>query len=94
MSDAPDELEDSNVSSQVVGKMAMLLPDPLSQHQLFFDNYMYFTSLKLMHYLTEKRLPAIGTARECRLQRCPLMPDKELKKAGRGAMDSAFDSKN
>jgi len=91
-SDAPDELKHLGVSSQVVGKMAMLLPDPLNQYQLFFDNY--FTSLKLMYFLTEKRLPAIGTARECRLQRCPLLTDKELRKAGRGAMDCAFDLKN
>ena len=66
-SNAPEEVKHLSVSSQVVGKMALLLPDPHNHYQLFFDNY--FTSLKLMHFLTEKGLPAIGTARECRLQR-------------------------
>jgi hypothetical protein len=52
---------------------------------VFFDNY--FASPGILLTLKELGLPSACTLRSNRTERCPFKTEKELKKAGRGAMD-------
>jgi hypothetical protein len=54
--------------------------------EVFFDNY--FASPGLLLALKDMGLPAACTLRVNRTEKCPLKTEKELKKEGRGAMDS------
>lgn len=55
-------------------------------HKLFCDNY--FTSLFLLQELLEKGIFMAGTIRANRLEKCPLKPENQMKKIGRGSCDS------
>ena len=55
-----------------------------------FDNW--FATLALLLYLKNIGLHAVGTSRASRLQGCPLIPVKDLKKQERGAVDSLVDN--
>lgn len=52
----------------------------------FFDNC--FTSIGLLRELKSEGIPATGTIRANRLMGCSLEFKEELKKEGRGAMDT------
>ena len=54
-------------------------------HFLYFDNF--FSSFNLFEVLKQKGIKAAGTIRVNRFENPPLMPDRELSKAGRGACD-------
>lgn len=53
---------------------------------MFFDNY--FTSVNLLRELRMVGIQATGTIRANRLMGCNLKSEKELRKEGRGAMDT------
>ena len=55
----------------------------------FFDNF--FTSLKLVDKVTEKKTGATGTVRENMIEKCPITGVKEMKKKERGAYDYQYD---
>lgn len=58
---------------------------PREGFKLYFDNY--FTSVKLMKFLSNEGYCATGTIQEGRTEKCPLPPTKEMKKATRGSSD-------
>ncbi|XP_008481385.1 piggyBac transposable element-derived protein 3-like [Diaphorina citri] len=60
---------------------------PKMEFSLYFDNF--FSSLAVIHKLKEDGFGATGTIRENRLQKCPLMDTKEMKKSkcDRGTFD-------
>ena len=76
-------------SAQVVAKLSIHLPEH-QHHKLFFDNW--FTTLELMFYLKNKGIHAVGTVRHNRVSGCPLLPNKDLEKKERGAMDYRVDN--
>ena len=75
-------------SAQVVAQLCQHLPSH-SGHQLFFDNW--FTTLDLLIYLKNRGILACGTMRANRIQGCPLQTNKDMNKAGRGAIDFKSD---
>ncbi|CAB4019574.1 Hypothetical predicted protein [Paramuricea clavata] len=54
----------------------------------------YNIGLANVVYLKNKGILACGTVRDNRLQGCPLQPNKDLNKAGRGAMDFKSDTES
>jgi len=54
-----------------------------NRHILYFDNF--FTSYNLLNALQDQKIYAAGTARVNRFANPPLIPDKQLRKMGRGA---------
>ena len=57
---------------------------------LFFDNY--FASPHLLVLLKERNISAACTLRSNRIANCPLISENELKKEGRGSVDSQISS--
>ena len=82
------EFEHLQKSAQVVARLCQHLPVNAS-HKLFFDNW--FTTLDLLIYLKKRGILSCGTVRANRLQRCPLLSNKELQKKGRGSLDYKSD---
>ena len=78
-------------SAQVVAQLCQHLPSH-SGHQLFFDNW--FTTLDLLIYLKNRGILACGTMRANRIQGCPLQTNKDMNKAGRGAIDFKSDAES
>lgn len=78
-------------SAQVVARLCEHLPS-YSGHQLFFDNW--FTTLDLLIYLKNRGILARGTMRVNRIQGCPLQSNKDMTKAGRGAIDYKSDAES
>lgn len=62
------------------------------EHCFYFDNF--FTSFDLMKNLKERNIPATGTVRCNRMNKCPIKTDKEMKKEFRGAFDYRYDEIN
>lgn len=90
----PNETEDTKgipLGAKVVLDLLKNLPDP-SKNEIFFDNY--FTTYPLMVYLKRKNINATGTVRENRLQKCPIMESKHMKKMPRGTYDYRCDKTN
>ena len=52
---------------------------------MYFDNY--FTSVRLLRFLSNEGYCATGTIREGRTEKCPLSAPNEMKKAMRGSTD-------
>ena len=75
-------------SAQVVARLCETLPTH-ANHKLYFDNW--FTTLALLVYLKKNGISSCGTVRTNRLQGCPLLSNKELKKLGRGSLDFKSD---
>jgi hypothetical protein len=76
------------MGGSVVMDLISELPSDLS-FQLYFDNL--FTSLKLIDELTLKGIGATGTIRVNRVENCPLIDPKLLKKSARGEHDHRLD---
>ncbi|CAG5044038.1 unnamed protein product [Parnassius apollo] len=57
--------------------------DPTLPFHLFFDNY--FSSIPLLHELSNRGLRATGTIRENRTSKCPLESNKDFKNTDRGS---------
>ncbi|CAG5059987.1 unnamed protein product [Parnassius apollo] len=57
--------------------------DPTLPVHLFFDNY--FSSIPLLHELSNRSLRATGTIRENRTSKCPLESNKDFKNTDRGS---------
>lgn len=74
-----------SVSGDVVIDMTSKLEEG-KNYKVFADNF--FSSLKLVKALKAKGLWYVGTVRENRLQGCSLKAEKDLRKGGRGSMDS------
>ena len=76
-------------------KFVWKLLDGLPDHQnfkIYFDNY--FNSLELQAAILRRGIHSIGTIRANRLRGCILRSEAELKREGRGAVDSCFDTQN
>ena len=58
-------------------------------HHVTFDNF--FTSLRLIDYLTSIDISATGTVRQNRIEGCPITPAKVLEKKDRGTFDYKHD---
>src|SRR5277367_5334037 len=80
--------EQDLLGTRVVKKMLKCVEKP-ELHQVFFDNF--FTSYNLLAELREKGFRATGTARENRLQKCPLPESKVFQKSARGNYASQTD---
>ncbi|CAG4968921.1 unnamed protein product [Parnassius apollo] len=59
--------------------------DPTLPFNLFFDNY--FSSIPLLHELSNRGLRATGTIRENRTSKCPLESNKDFKNTDRGSFE-------
>ncbi|CAG5056392.1 unnamed protein product [Parnassius apollo] len=57
--------------------------DPTLPFHLFFDNY--FSSIPLLHEISNRGLRATGTIRENRTTKCPLESNKDFKNTDRGS---------
>lgn len=66
----------------VVSLLKQVEVPPNHGHKLYFDNY--FTSLRLLSHLANKKYCATGTMRENRLEQCPVSNKKIWNKAQRG----------
>ncbi len=78
------------LGTRVVKQFVEVLEDP-SKHELYIDNL--FTSYNLMVELQEMGIRATGTVRANRVNKCPLMDDKQIKKKNRGFLDYRGDGK-
>ncbi len=78
------------LGTRVVKQFVDVTQDP-TKHELFTDNL--FTSYDLMVDLKELGMRATGTVRANRVNGCPLMSDKLMKKKDRGFMDYRSDGK-
>lgn len=90
---AVGNMEDTDgigVSGETVLALLLHPQPPPPGVQVFFDNY--FSSPALLAKLKEADIPATCTVRSNRVDRCPLKPERELKKEGRGAMDYRISS--
>lgn len=82
------ENTDLTKSSDVVRRLTSNIPDN-QNFKVFADNY--FTSLPLVEQLKERNIFFVGTVRINRLKGCDLLAEKDLKKSGRGSMDSVVE---
>ena len=78
-------------TSEVVLSMTHNVPDG-QNFKLFADNL--FTSLNLVKRLKYRGSYYVGTVRMNRLKECQLSSEKEMKQAGRGAVDSLVETKS
>lgn len=83
-SNIPECYKELGLGASVILKFADVLQScyPNTPFHLFFDNF--FTSIPLIHELTNRGLKATGTIRENRTSKCPLPPKKDFKKTDRG----------
>ena len=73
------------LGAKVVISLSKSIPNP-SESVLYFDNF--FMSIHLLTHLKENMdILALGTLRKNRIEGCPLLSDKDLKKRGRGSYD-------
>jgi len=86
--DSQDKTE-IGLSSSVVLDLLSEMPVSLPYH-VAFDNY--FTSLKLLEYLSTKGIAATRTVRANRLEKCPLRTNRTLEKADRGTSSAMLDA--
>jgi hypothetical protein len=78
-------------AAKFVWKLLDGLPDN-QNFKIYFNDY--FNSLELQAALIRRGIHSIGTIRANRLRGCILKSEAELKREGRGAVDSCFDTKN
>lgn len=72
------------LGATVVIRLSKSIQNP-SESVVFFDN---LTSIQLLTYLkVNMDILSLGTVRQNRIQGCPLLTDKDLKKRGRGSYD-------
>ncbi|GFR31520.1 piggyBac transposable element-derived protein 1 [Trichonephila clavata] len=76
--------------SVILNKISTI--DKPEEHCFYFDNF--FTSFDLLKNLKERNIPATGTVRCNRMNKCPIKKDKEMKKEFRGAFDYRYDEIN
>lgn len=87
-----DEEVAMGVSTKSVVALCKQVTHPESS-VVFFDNW--FSSVNLMAYLREQmNILSLGTIRKDRTSYCPLIPDKDLEKLGRGSMCSYVNAEN
>ncbi|KAJ8943326.1 hypothetical protein NQ314_009786 [Rhamnusium bicolor] len=79
--DPEPDYPDLGASSNVVVKLAKTIPQNLN-HKLFFDNW--FSSIRLLVYLTKIGILPIGTIRANRMPDLVFPKESEMKKIGRG----------
>ena len=88
----------SGIRIAQLGLGGSVIVDPVSQlpqhrhYQIFADNF--FSSLTIVDHLSQFDIGYLGTIRENRTQKCPLMETKELAKKKRGEFDFRHDSAN
>ena len=83
------EKTEFGLGGAVVLDLLSEMPVSLPYH-VAFDNY--FTSLKLLEYLSTKGIAATGTIRANRLEKCPLRNTQSLEKSDRGTSSAMLDA--
>jgi len=83
----PDKYKDLclGLGASIVLRLSETLPKQVN-HKMIFDNY--FTGMPLIRELKKEGIHSLGVVRQNKLRSCPLKAAKELKKEGRGAIDS------
>ncbi|CAG5047569.1 unnamed protein product [Parnassius apollo] len=86
------EQRSTRLGEHVVTKMmeAMQKESPETQFSVFCDNF--FTSPTLISNLQDKNIKVTGTMRQNRIDKCPLMDVKSVKKQQRGYYDYHLDT--
>ena len=79
---------DLSVSANVVLRLVEKLPND-KNFKLYFDNW--FSSVDLVFLLKERSIWSVATIRPNRLKGCTLASDNELKRQGRGSLDSKWE---
>lgn len=82
---------DLGLGENVVMQLMGFCAEP-KHHTVSFDNF--FTSHKLMVRLNSQGYFAVGTVRENRTSKAPVMAAKEIKKEARGHSDAVYDHNN
>ena len=80
----PEEYKALGVGGGIVMKLMTGRKIPKGT-KLYTDNF--FTSIPLLQALRQEGWYGTGTVRANRMARCPVKPEKEMKKEGRGAME-------
>ncbi|KAE8741011.1 hypothetical protein FOCC_FOCC013480 [Frankliniella occidentalis] len=81
-----EEELDMGVGAQAVISLCKQIKDPDNAF-VFFDNW--FNGLNLLSYLKNTyNILALGTIRKDRIQKCPLMNEKDFRKLPRGSVES------
>lgn len=78
-------------SGDFVVKLCETLPKQ-QEFTVYFDNW--FTCFELQILLKSWGIWSVGTIRSNRLRDCELKSEKEMKKAGRGSIDSCVDKRH
>ena len=73
------------LGGSVVANLIESLPQSTEKYTIYFDNF--FTSLRLINYLSGKNVKATGTVRVNRVEKCPLSSVNAMKKTCRGTYD-------
>ena len=81
----PDDTKHLGLGALVVLRLAETTPKQ-KNHKVCFDNY--FTGMRLIRELKMKGIHSVGVVKSNRFMGCVLKTEKELKKEGRGSMDS------
>lgn len=85
----PEQYKELGLGASVVLQYADILESTGYQnYHMFFDNF--FTSLSLLKELQFRGIKATGTVRENRINNCPLINSKNIKKKERGFFDYAL----
>lgn len=84
----PSAYKQFGLGGSVILRFADILQkrEPTLHFHLFFDNF--FTSIPLIHELSNRGLKATGTIRENRTSKCPLPTNNDFKKTERGTYKS------
>lgn len=86
--DQRPEFQCQPLGTRVVLDMISIISEP-NNHIVYFDNL--FTSRSLMETLKDRGIRATGTARENRLDKCPVTPANVISKSKRGTYEKYFD---
>lgn len=88
------EARETGLGEHVVTKLteAIKIVYPDSSFSVYCDNF--FTSPSLLSNLQRKNVKITGTARQNRVDKCPLLDVKSFKKEARGFYDYRFDRKD
>ncbi|XP_072033257.1 piggyBac transposable element-derived protein 3-like [Amphiura filiformis] len=81
----PEETKQLGLGASVLLRLTESIPRQMN-HKVCFHNY--FTGMPLIRELKAKGIHSLGVVKANRLKGCELKSDKDLKKEGRGAMES------
>ncbi|KAF2903899.1 hypothetical protein ILUMI_02279 [Ignelater luminosus] len=84
-SEVTETVKDMGVGAQAVVSLSKTIRNP-DTSTVYFDNY--FSSIRLFLYMKDgMKTHCLGTLRNNQIGKCPLIPDKDLLRCGRGIYD-------